>query len=148
MWQNQAVKPSPTSPVLFLVGALAWTGFTGGAKDAGDSVYGDDNSDVVKSPIDTGTPPFCTDEDLQIKINGERIETVDDPRVGDVWQVFMFCHNQLMTGANVLQFSPPSIATVEDNETVATFNSAGNASMMMQSGTTQYRTDLTVLPSL
>jgi len=148
VWQNQAVKTYPTSSLLLFLSALSFVAFAGCAKDTGDSLYGDDGSGAVKSTIDTGTPPFCPDEDLQIKINGERIETMDEPRVGDIWQVFMFCHSQLMTGANILQFSPPSIATVEPNETIATFNTTGNASMLMQSGSTQYRTDLTVLPSL
>ena len=52
-----------------------------------------------------------------------------------------------MTGANLLKFTPPSVAQVADYMTDATFVNSGSASVLLQSGNFQYRNDLVILPA-
>ena len=115
------------------------------ADDGKPEPYGNSESTVAAVGSDTGIPPFCND--MRVEANGTDIDATPDPRVGETWQLRMFCHDSLMTGANILQFAPPSRATVAAEMTDATFMESGPTSMLLQSGNIQYRTDLTVLPA-
>ena len=115
-----------------------------GCGDQEKSTYGEMGSSTVASvESDSGVPPFC--DDMEVEVNGRNIETVGDPSVGDTWQIRMFCHESLMTGANILQFAPPSRATVAPDMTDATFVQPGTTAMLLQSGNIQFRTEFNVL---
>lgn len=73
----------------------------------------------------------------ELRINGE-----EPPIVGDVWTVFLWCGDTLMTGAMVLAFDPPTIAEVESNN--AEFVEAGDAVMSLQVGRYAAEQDVTV----
>ena len=87
--------------------------------------------------IDTGTAPAETEpthdytshtcDELIIDVNGE-----DPPVVGDLWTVWLYCDEALLTGTQILQFDPPELATVTDNN--ATFLIAGEGTMRIQVG--------------
>ena len=80
----------------------------GCADDGSDSTYGDDGSDALKgSGVGTDVPDMCAEENMTVEVNGRDIYDVGDPAVGDEWAVRMFCQGILMTGANLLKFTPP-----------------------------------------
>lgn len=113
----------------------------------------DDDADVTDPPpIDTshwanngdedGGLPEC--EELLTKVNGDPADDVDEPSVGDIWHVRMYCDGAVLHGANRLTFSPPELAVVDPHATDATFVGAGAGSMHMQSGNFVYTRDLVV----
>jgi len=90
---------------------------------APDEDSGPPAEDIVTYPPVSGDP--C--EEIRLEVGGN-----DPPVVGDVWLVWLYCDEALLTGTMLLQFSPPELASVEDNE--ATFLSAGTGTMRMQVG--------------
>ena len=123
--------------LLMLVGA-------GCADDSGDSTYGDDGSDALKGEgAGADVPDMCEDA-MTVEVNGRDIEDVGDPHVGDEWAIRMFCQDILMTGANLLKFTPPSIAVVASEMTDATFVQSGAATMLLQSGNRSVTYELVV----
>ena len=115
-----------------------------------DKTYGDTGRNAVAAPENDGSdddlPGFC--DEMVVEVNGRVFETMDSPRVGDMWRFRMFCQGVLMTGANLLKFTPPSVAQVATDMTDATFVNSGSASVLLQSGSFQYRNDLIILPAL
>ena len=117
---------------------------TGCADDGDDSTYGDDGSDALKgSGVGTDVPDMC-DDNMLVEVNGRDIFDVGDPEVGDEWAIRMFCQGILMTGANLLKFTPPSVAVVASEMTDATFVQSGAATMLLQSGNRSFTYDLVV----
>ena len=86
---------------------------------------------------------MCEDA-MTVEVNGRDIEDVGDPHVGDEWAIRMFCQDILMTGANLLKFTPPSIAVVASEMTDATFVQSGAATMLLQSGNRSVTYELVV----
>ena len=89
---------------------------------------------------ETDPPAGSTCETLTIDVNGE-----DPPAVGDEWTVWLYCDQALLTGTMILQFDPPSLATVQDN--VAVFLEAGAGLMRIQVGSKRAERDVTVDPA-
>lgn len=117
----------------------------GCADDGRDSTYGDDGSDALKgSGAGADVPDMCADENMTVEVNGRDIFDVGDPEVGDEWAIRMFCQGILMTGANILKFSPPTVAVVANEMTDATFVQSGAATMLLQSGNRSFTHDLVV----
>ena len=138
-----------TKPIATL-GLLTLLVITGCAGDDETEPYGDDGreaaQDMEGNDGDEELPGFC--DDMEVEVNGRAIESMDSPRVGDKWRFRMFCQGVLMTGANLLKFTPPAIAVVDDDMTDATFVNSGSASVLLQSGNFQYRNDIHILPAL
>ena len=117
----------------------------GCADDGSDSTYGDDGSDALKgSGVGTDVPDMCAEENMTVEVNGRDIYDVGDPAVGDEWAVRMFCQGILMTGANLLKFTPPTVAVVDSEMTDATFVQSGAATMLLQSGNRPFTYELVV----
>jgi hypothetical protein len=132
-------------PVHISLLILSTAGF-GCAKEPGTSVYGDTGNDLLHDP----GPEHIDGDDctvLSVEANGRALDNVGDPMVGDYWTIRMFCDDVLMTGANLLKFTPPNVAVVATDMTDATFVTAGDATMLLQSGNIQFTTDLVVLPA-
>ena len=125
---------------------ILWA-FSGCTKEhQADSIYGNTASDLLLNP----GPDHIDGDDctiLSVEANGRDLNSTNDPRVGDFWTLRMFCDGVLMTGANLLKFTPPHMATVAPDMTDATFTAAGEATMLLQSGNIQYTTDLMILPA-
>ena len=110
-----------------------------------DSTYGDDGSDALKgSGAGADVPDMCAEENMTVEVNGRDIYDVGDPHVGDEWAIRMFCQDILMTGANLLKFTPPSVAVVASEMTDATFIQSGAATMLLQSGNRSFTYDLVI----
>lgn len=84
---------------------------------------GDPAEEIVTYPPVSGDP--C--DELILDIDGN-----DPPIVGDTWRVWLYCDEALLTGTMLLQFTPPELASVEDN--LATFLASGTGTMRMQVG--------------
>ena len=106
--------------------------------DPGISLPDDDTDD---EPDDGG----C--DTLALDINGESAEDIEVPTVGDEWVVFLVCDGANLHGANILAFAPAELASVEDFNTIATFQTAGTGTMTMQSGSHRLTIPITVLDS-
>lgn len=116
----------------------------GCAEDSGDSTYGDDGSDALKGEgVGAEVPDLCED-DMTVEVNGRDILETEDPQVGDHWAIRMFCQDILMTGANLLKFTPPSVAVVANEMTDATFVQSGAATMLLQSGNREFTHELVI----
>jgi hypothetical protein len=109
--------------------------------------FGDDGSDALKAAGNGEVADPCDDGGMTVEVNGRDIYDMDDPHVGDRWMVRMFCQDELMTGTNVLKFTPPTVAVVDDRITDATFVQAGETTMLLQSGNKQFTHDFSVLPA-
>lgn len=71
-----------------------------------------------------------------------RVDGNDPPVVGDAWTVWLYCDDALLTGTTILQFDPPDLATVTDNN--ATFLAAGEGLVRMQVGSRRAERDVVV----
>lgn len=96
---------------------------------------GEDGDVTEETDIPEDTAPCVA----QLEIYGP-----DKPRVGDEWLVWMRCDELTITGAGVLRFDPPELATVDVN--LATFILAGEGLMTMQVGTYKAEMDITIAP--
>jgi hypothetical protein len=109
---------------------------------------GADGGDLLTLDPDTGTPSgggiLGDCHEVTTKINGRRADDALDPTVGDEWIVLMYCDGAVVTGANILQFSPPNVAHVHDINTIAEFLAPGDATMKMQAGNLVYTKNITV----
>lgn len=100
-------------------------------------VTNDDSSasatEVVTYPPVEGDP--C--DAVTLQVNG-----ADPPVVGDVWTVWLYCDDALLTGAMILQFDPPELASVQDNSAV--FLTEGKGVVRMQVGSRRAEQSVTV----
>jgi hypothetical protein len=108
-----------------------------------------EDGDLLTLDPDTATPSgggaLGDCNEVTTKINGRQAESAPDPTVGDEWIVRMYCDGAVVTGANILQFDPPEVASVAAVNTDAEFLAPGEATMKMQSGNLVYTKDITVL---
>ena len=116
-----------------------------GCAQKGEDTYGDDGSDALKGTgSDTDIPDLC--DDIEVKVNGRDIKQVGNPKVGDEWAVRMFCQDILMTGANLLKFTPAFVAVVDDESTDAVFiQASADVTMLIQSGNKPFTHTMDVL---
>lgn len=142
LWHNRNQDGVHVLRTTTIAAFFATTGW-GCAENKVDSVYGDTGNNLLHNPgpehIDGDD---CTE--LTVEAGGRNLDNIAEPEVGDVWELRMFCDGVLMTGANLLKFTPPNVAVVDTEMTNATFVTAGEATMLLQSGNIQYFRDLVV----
>lgn len=87
----------------------------------------DTGGDTSPEVVDTGDYQGVECDVTEIRVDGN-----DPPVVGDTWSIFLWCDDALLTGAMVVQFTPPEVAELEEN--VATFVEPGSATLNVQVG--------------
>ena len=99
---------------------FATTGW-GCAANKVDSVYGDTGNNLLHNP---GPEHIDGDDcsELTVEAGGRNLDNIAEPEVGDIWELRMFCDGVLMTGANLLKFTPPNVAVVDTEMTNATLS--------------------------
>lgn len=82
--------------------------------------------------VDT-QPQADTDDDFSCPTPEIHVTGNDPAKVGDTWDVFLWCGDTLMTGAMHMSIDPPTMGTVSDYH--LTFNEAGTGTLDVQVGT-------------
>jgi len=90
-----------------------------------------DDSAVVDTGGDTAVehierPESCTPI---VKVDGTPVDELNDPSVGDVWTLLMFCDEVLQLGTYTLQVDPAELITIDDTDPIVTFNAAGTVTL-------------------
>lgn len=94
---------------------------------AGCTAKGGDTAE----PVDT-SPQNDTEDDFSCPTPEVHVTGNDPARVGDSWDVFLWCGDTLMTGAMHMSIDPPTMGTVDDYH--LTFNEAGTGLLEVQVG--------------
>jgi len=90
---------------------------------------------------------ICAGDKKTVRVNGEDISEVGDPRVGDEWNILMVCDGTIMMGAYILRFTPPDVAVVDSMTNDVVFVQEGSATLLLQVGNRKLTHVLTVLPA-
>jgi len=90
---------------------------------------------------DTGPVTEC---ESHIRVHGSRLSELGNPRVGESWEVLMWCDNILELGAYVLQINPPRLGTVDQSDPIVTFRTEGSGTLFLQVGLKEAEEDITV----
>ena len=108
-----------------------------------------DTADDSGLVIDDGSDidDICAGDKKTARVNGIDISEVEDPRVGDEWNVLMVCDGTIMMGAYILRFTPPDVAVIDSSTSDVVFVQEGSATMLLQVGNRKLTHDLTVLPA-
>ncbi|MGB0639206.1 MAG: hypothetical protein ACPGTU_07740 [Myxococcota bacterium] len=102
-----------------------------------------DTSDPLTLPEDE------PEEETEACVVSVRVETVPveelpDPVVGDSWYLLMYCDETLMLGASVLRIEPSHLGTLDPEDPIITFVSAGVGEIQYQIGSTQVKIPVTI----
>lgn len=135
--------------------------------DADADGYGADGSAVDACAAPPGYLATAGDcDDLDATINPQGVEVCDDgvdndcngwvdadirpdpddpdpPHVGDVWTVFLWCDDTLITGTSRFALNPPDAGVVNDNE--ITWAVAGDVELVMRTDVYEATETITVL---
>lgn len=86
---------------------------------------------------DTGTverpdrPEAC---DPEVRVDGTPVAEAEPPAVGDQWYLLMYCDDALQTGTYVLQADPAESVSVDSDEPIVTFTTAGDVGLEYRIG--------------
>jgi hypothetical protein len=114
--------------------AMCWTAFMLMACTSKDPESTDSSPPGINLPHDTGPEAEC---EPNIRYTGDRLSERSDPRVGETWNLFMWCDNALVQGPSVLQINPTSLATIDSGDRTVTWQQAGSGTVFLQVGSMQ-----------
>ena len=94
-----------------------------------------EDSDPGPTPVDTEDKDPCGE--VRVVFDGPQ-----EPKVGDIWGVLLYCDEALLMGPMVIQVTPTSLATI--GEQTITFVEAGTGTIRINSGAFRYEKEVEV----
>ena len=96
-----------------------------------------DTGDTGGDTADTGhiERPEPTEQcEPEVKVEGTPVSELPSPAPGDSWYMLLYCDGTLQVGTYVLQADPAELVSIDSEEPIVTFVSAGTVELEYRMG--------------